>query len=98
MVNTKEEDEFTKRIVSFAAVAFVPSLLLSVAVFPPSDEDWASVPHIFPRFEEDLDQVQMNELTYGENGWANLSTFWGLESNLVRKIEDSNFDFMVRKG
>ena len=39
----KEEDEFTKRIVSFTAVAFVPSLLLSVAVFPPSDEAHANI-------------------------------------------------------
>ncbi|CAL1144099.1 unnamed protein product [Cladocopium goreaui] len=37
-VDFEEEDDFAQRIVSFAAVAFVPSLLLSVAVFPPSNE------------------------------------------------------------
>lgn len=45
-----EEDEFTKRVVSFAAVAFVPSLLLSVAVFPPSDEDGVFLPNMLAAF------------------------------------------------
>lgn len=49
-----EEDEFTKRIVSFAAVAFVPSLLLSVAVFPPSDEDGIFLPNMVAAFSYGL--------------------------------------------
>lgn len=45
-----EEDDFARRIVSFAAVAFVPSLLLSVAVFPPSDEDGIFLPNMLAAF------------------------------------------------
>ncbi|CAL1150382.1 unnamed protein product [Cladocopium goreaui] len=45
-----EEDDFAQRIVSFAAVAFVPSLLLSVAVFPPSNEDGIFLPNMLAAF------------------------------------------------
>ncbi|CAK9107779.1 unnamed protein product [Durusdinium trenchii] len=45
-----EEEEFAQRMASFTAVAFVPSILLSVTVFPPSDEEGIFLPNMLAAF------------------------------------------------